>query len=90
MQEMIDLFDIHDVNKAASALNPDKLLWLNQHYLKSADTERLSELLGQYLRDLGLDTNQGPLIRDLYEVQKQRCKTLAEMAEQSRFFYEDF
>ena len=90
IQEMIDLFDIHDVNKAASALNPDKLLWLNQHYLKSADTVRLSELLGQHLRDLGLDTDQGPLVLDLYEVQKQRCKTLAEMAEQSRCFYEDF
>lgn len=90
LQEMINLFDIHDVNKAASALNPDKLLWLNQHYLKSADTERLSELLGQYLRDLGLDTNQGPSIRDLYAVQKERSKTLIDMAEQSRCFYEDF
>ena len=29
------LFDIADVNKAASRFDVTKLSWLNQHYLKS-------------------------------------------------------
>ena len=35
-EEMIELFDIRQVNKAAAALNPDKLAWLNQHYLRAS------------------------------------------------------
>jgi len=36
IDDMIQLFDIADVNKAASSFNTDKLLWLNQHYIKTA------------------------------------------------------
>jgi glutamyl-tRNA synthetase len=36
-EEMIRLFDIASVNKAASAFNPEKLLWLNQQHLMRAD-----------------------------------------------------
>ena len=35
-EEMIAAFDIHDVNKAASAFNPEKLLWLNQQHMVRA------------------------------------------------------
>ena len=35
-EEMIAAFDIHDVNKAASAFNPEKLLWLNQQHMMRA------------------------------------------------------
>ena len=34
LDEMISLFDIDAVNKAASSFNTEKLLWLNQHYIK--------------------------------------------------------
>ena len=36
LEEMIQLFDITDVNKAASSFNTDKLIWLNQHYIKTS------------------------------------------------------
>ena len=39
-QEMIDLFDLAEVNRAASAFDVDKLKWLNQHYIKEADSAR--------------------------------------------------
>ena len=38
LDEMIEKFDISNVNRAASAFDIDKLRWLNQHYIKSADT----------------------------------------------------
>lgn len=90
VQEMVRLFDIRDVNRAAAALNPDKLLWLNQHYLKTGDSERLTTLLEHHLKALGIATEHGPRTKELVEVQQARCKTLKEMAGQSRFFYEDF
>jgi glutamyl-tRNA synthetase len=90
MEEMIELFDIADVNKAASAINPDKLLWLNQHYIKTGDQNRLSALTSDYLKEAGISVDDGPDVENLFEVQKERVKTMTEIGEQSRYFYEDF
>jgi glutamyl-tRNA synthetase len=90
LEEMIRLFDISDVNKSAAAINPDKLLWLNQHYLQAADDERLAGLFEESLNKAGLDPASGPPCVELVAVQKHRVKTLVEMVEQSRCFYEDF
>jgi len=89
-EELIELFDISNVNKAAAALNQDKLLWLNQYYLKNVDAGYLSDLFEQALIAAGLDITQGPAVRDLTQVQRERCQTLTEMVEQSRMFYIDF
>ena len=88
--EMIELFDIGQVNKAAAALNQDKLTWLNQHYLRESNAERIAPLLEEKLIRLGVDVSGPPGLTELAEVQKERVKTIAEMAEQSRLFYEDF
>jgi len=88
LDEMIALFDIADVNKSAAALNPDKLLWLNQHYLAQCDNDRLASILSMFMVEI--DCNKGPALIDLVEVQKQRTKTVLEIAQQSRCFYEDF
>ena len=58
--EMIEKFDISSVNRAASAFDVDKLRWLNQHYIKSADTIRLTLLLGQRLQRHGVEIQDGP------------------------------
>jgi len=90
IDEMISLFDIADVNKAAAAINPDKLLWLNQHYLKQSSGARLAPLLQRHLDRHQINTEDGPAVDQLCEIQKERVKTLEEMAEQSRCFYQDF
>jgi len=90
LDEMIQLFDIADVNKAASAINPDKLLWLNQHYIRTGEPNRLSALAVDYLKLAEISIDKGPDINDLFEVQKERVKTMTDFAGQSRYFYEDF
>ena len=87
---MIQLFDIADVNRAASAINPDKLLWLNHHYIKTGDVQRLAELVSDQLKMALIPVDQGPALVDLVEVQKERIKTLTEIVEHSRYFYTDF
>ena len=89
-EEMVQLFDIKDVNTSASAINPQKLLWLNQHYIKTGDLKRLGEELGWHLVRLGVDTRKGPSLEGLVQAQQERAKTFKEMAEGSRFFFEDF
>ncbi len=89
-QQMIDLFDIKDVNKSAASINPEKLNWLNQHYLKETESAALVEPLQAQLAALGVTTDDGPGIVALIDVQKQRTETLKDMAVQSACFFQDF
>jgi len=90
LDEMISLFDIDAVNKAASSFNTEKLLWLNQHYIKTADPARIAHLLSAHMGDLGIDPADGPELVEVVRLQQERAKTLVEMAEISAFFYRDF
>ena len=90
IDDMIQLFDIADVNKAASAFNTDKLLWLNQHYIKTADPKRIAHLLSPRLGERGVDPAEGPDLVEVVKAQQERARTLVEMAELSLFFYRDF
>ena len=85
--EMIAAFDIHDVNKAASAFNPEKLLWLNQqHMLRTAPAALVPHLRAQ-LRRIGVGSDDQALLEGVILAQRERAKTLKEMAHNSRFFF---
>jgi glutamyl-tRNA synthetase len=43
VEEMIEFFDIADVNHSASSFNPEKLLWLNQQHVIATPAEKLGE-----------------------------------------------
>ena len=88
-EEMIQLFDVADVNKSAAAINPDKLLWLNQHYLREADPDRIGGLLAERLKAAGLDPAAGPDPAEVAAVQQERTNTLEDLAGQSLCFYRD-
>src|SRR5574337_1597145 len=60
IKQMIDLFDVADVNKAASRFDVEKLSWLNQHYIKTGDPEALAPELEWQLRQQGYDPAHGP------------------------------
>jgi glutamyl-tRNA synthetase len=88
-EEMIADFDIHDVNKAASAFNPEKLLWLNQQHMMRAAPATLVPYLRAQLRRLGCDNSDQELLEGVIVAQRERAKTLKEMAANSRFFFVD-
>ena len=90
LDQMVELFDIADVNKAASAFNTEKLLWINQHYIKKADPTHLARLLSPHLGELGIDPAGGPDLVEVVRAQQERAQTLIEMAEISEFFYRDY
>ncbi|HET7674678.1 MAG TPA: glutamate--tRNA ligase [Gammaproteobacteria bacterium] len=87
--EMIALFDLKDVNQSAAAINPDKLLWLNQHYIQTDTSGELATELAWHFAQLGIDTANGPELDDVIAAQRERAKTVRQMAEGSRFFYEE-
>jgi glutamyl-tRNA synthetase len=87
--EMIELFDIAAINKAPAAVNTEKLLWLNQHYIKNSDENLVATELAWHMQQLDINIKNGPELVDIIKIFAERAKTLREMAEKSRFFYQD-
>jgi glutamyl-tRNA synthetase len=85
--EMTALFDIADVNKAASRFDVTKLSWLNQHYLKTDDPASLGPELAWHLAKIGIDATQGPNPADVVVALRDRVQTFKEMAERAKIWY---
>jgi len=86
--EMQSLFDLKDVNAKASRLDPAKLGWLNQQYLKGDAPEAVAAHLDWHLRHSGLDPANGPAPADVVVALRDRVQTLAEMAERAAVWYQ--
>ncbi len=87
--EMVEKFDIQDVHRSAATFNPEKLLWLNQHYIKESTPETIVPHLIWNLDKQNIPLACGPAPEALLTVQKERARTLTELASNSRFFYVD-
>jgi len=89
-QEMLDLFTLENVSKSASAFNTDKLLWLNNHYIKTSDPEYVAGYLQWHMDQQNIDTSNGPALTEVIPALAERAKTLVELASSSRYFYEEY
>ncbi len=90
VEQMIELFDIKDVNHSASSFNPEKLLWINQQHMIAMPADRLGERLMPYLIKAGLEPADGPDPEHIAEGYHERADTLLHMAASARYCYEDF
>lgn len=89
IDEMIQYFEIHDINNSPAAFNTEKLIWLNQHYIKNSDPAHVAKELAWHMQQLNIDMTQGPDLTDVVKALAERVKTIREMAEKSRCFYGD-
>lgn len=87
--EMIDLFEIENVNKAGSIFNPEKLLWLNQLYIKEGDEQFLANELQTHFTAMGVDTSEGPALAKVIAAYREREKTLKDIAQSSVYLFQE-
>jgi len=87
VEEMMRLFDIADVNKSASAFNGEKLAWLNQQHMMLSSPARLVAPLRWQLEQAGVATSDDRKLEMIATAQRERAKTLQEMAANSLFFF---
>jgi len=87
--EMIALFDLSKVSSSAARFDMEKAYWVNHQYLKVTDPAVIEPEFDWHLRRLGVDPANGPALQDVILAQRERCRTLAEMAEKSLFLYAD-
>lgn len=90
VDEMIALFSLENISKSASAFNTEKLIWLNQHYIKTMPSKKVAEYALWHFKEQGISLENGPALEDVIQVQADRVDTLKQLAEISRYFYEDY
>jgi glutamyl-tRNA synthetase len=87
-KELIDLFDLSAVGKSPAVFNPEKLLWLNAHYIKEANLERLWEEMTP-LWPTGTNTGDADFTQKVIADLQPRVKTLVELANMANFYFAD-
>jgi glutamyl-tRNA synthetase len=89
MDELIRLFSLESVGKSAAIFNPEKLLWLSQHYIKEYPAGKLVENMKPFWMARGLDTSNEDYLHHVAEDLRTRSKTLVEMADSGAFYFQD-
>ncbi|CAM2061029.1 Glutamate--tRNA ligase [Desulfovibrionales bacterium] len=80
-EEIITKFDGTNLSVSPAAFNPDKLLWLNKHYLKTAAPARLGPLLAEHLSARGRDGLDLAYLETIIPLYQPRVRTLVEMTD---------
>ena len=91
IEEVINLFDVKDVNKTGAIFDIDKLSWMNGQYIKSMDTKELSARTENFLAekkviDDKFDRNRWIGIVAAY---KERTRTLEDFVSVYKIFFCD-
>jgi glutamyl-tRNA synthetase len=86
-EEMIEKFDFDHVSASPARFDMEKAWWVNHQYLKIAEPAIVAPEFDWHLRRVGVDPARGPDLKRVIEQQRERCRSLVEMAEKSRFFY---
>ncbi|HEY4715741.1 MAG TPA: glutamate--tRNA ligase [bacterium] len=87
--ELIEKFNLEDVGKSACIFNPEKLLWLNQHHIKSLTMPQIFEHLQPLLKEKGYQVEAGDSIFNVIKSLQERSKTLVEMIDLMEFYLKD-
>jgi glutamyl-tRNA synthetase len=89
IEELVREFSLESVGKSPAVFNPEKLLWLNQHYIKNYPQERLQEAVTPFWAEKGFDQSDGAFVGQAIETLRTRSRTIVEMAESGSFFFRD-
>jgi len=87
LEQLVEWFDLGHISRSPAKFNPEKLLWLNAHYIKQADEARLAGLVAPFLEKDGCDSSAGPALARVVGLLKERVSTLKELADAAVYFY---
>ena len=87
MEQFCGWFDLDHLSKSPAQFNPEKLAWLNNHYIKLADNERLAGLVKPLLEKEGADFEGAPALPATIGLLKERANTVNEIATAVQLFY---
>jgi len=89
LDELIEKFSLENIGHSAGVFDMEKLMALNADHIKAAPPEELSGKLIPFLKKLGIEAEKGPYLESVIKTLNARSKTLVEMAEKARFYFQD-
>ncbi len=87
LEQFVEWFDLDAISKSPAKFDPEKLSWVNQQYIKSADNARLMELARPFMAQDCCDAAHGPDPVAVFGLLKERVSTLEELADAAVYFY---
>lgn len=88
LEEMIEKFEVTSVGKSPGVFNPEKLLWINQHYMKEKPYEEVLAGVEHFIK-IPDEKKKDPHLKETIDALRDRAKTLDEMARMAAFFIDD-
>jgi glutamyl-tRNA synthetase len=86
-EQLVEWFDLDHISKSPARFDPQKLLWLNAHYIKQSDDARLAALVRPFLVRDGADPERGPALEKVVALLKERVSTIEELADAAMYFF---
>ncbi len=86
---LVEWFDLAHISRSPAQFNGEKLVWLNQQYLRAVPPERLAEALAPRITADGGDPTRGPSLVTVTKLLQDRAHTLNDLAERAMLFYGD-
>lgn len=88
-EQLVSWFDSSNLSKSAAQFDPEKLKWVNAHYMKQAPKDQLLADLQSRLGKVGIDTAEGPQLAAVLDVVLERASTLVELRDEAALFYRE-
>ena len=89
MTQFCEWFNLDHLTRSAAQFNNEKLAWLNNHYIKQADNERLGKLARPVMEAEGAKFEGGPDLPAVLGLMKERVNTINELADAAMLFFRD-
>jgi glutamyl-tRNA synthetase len=89
MEQFCEWFNLDHLTASAAQFNNEKLAWLNNHYIKQADNERLAQLARPKMEKEGAQFDGAPALPAVLALLKERANTVNELADAAMLFYRE-
>ena len=94
MKELEEHFSVERVSKSGGVFDTDKLNWVNQHYIKEASDEYITDLAIPFLIEAGYITeedvtNRYDFVKGMVSVVKEKLQYVKEITDHVNIFFGD-
>ena len=91
IEEVVEKFDLPQVNRSNARFDLNKLFWLNGEYMRSVPLERIEPLAVEALRKAGIigETYDAAYLKAALGIVKEKIKLGKELADWLSYFFQD-
>lgn len=90
LEELIQDFEIKNINNSGAVFDLNKLDWVNSHYIKQMPNEELVKKLIPYWKNFGIEVEKFKFefLTAVTNLEKERLKKLSEIGERTQYFFQ--